>query len=97
MTPLCVFCKQEIVPEDGHRAILDDGWSHELCWWKRECARLQAEVDELRDTPDGGSSPLPRHARHSIGSEPTECGQNRYCVEGNSPIPGSTKTLPSQR
>ena len=78
MLPICQFCEEEIRSKD--KCILDkDSWCHELCWWKRECARLQGIIDELKDTPDGGDGTASwqrnshRHAKHSIGSEPTIC------------------------
>lgn len=76
LRPLCQFCQEEIRPETGDKAIMDDGWCHELCWWKRECARLTALVAELREDCDGASSISQRHARHpSLGSEPTQYGE----------------------
>lgn len=76
MKPLCQFCLKAIKPKEGHAAIYDDGWCHELCWWKRECARLQAEVDQLKDAPTG-SIPADRRIahNHSLASEPTQYGE----------------------
>ncbi len=70
LRPLCQFCKEEIDPERGDKAIHDEGWCHELCWWKRECARLTAVIAEMREESNGASS-LHRDAQHSLGSEPT--------------------------
>ena len=78
MKPNCTFCGKVIVGE-ADRAVYDEGWTHELCWWKRECARLQGVIDEMKDSPDGSYEPLsqPRHAQHniSLGSEPTQYGE----------------------
>jgi|SRR5581483_4120079 len=79
LRPRCQFCHKEIGTDENKTAIMDDGWCHELCWWKRECSRLQATIDSLKNAPDVGEGSLhvsrpDRHARHSIGSEPTQ-----YC------------------
>lgn len=71
LRPLCQFCREEIDPLSGDKAIHDDGWCHELCWWKRECARLTAEIAELKEESNGASSLSQRNAHHSLGSEPT--------------------------
>lgn len=92
MRPNCSFCGHVITAESD-RAIYDDGWSHELCWWKRECARLQGVIDELKDTCDG-SIPSDRrlsnrNAQHHIGSEPTVVADSRrqYCEEDHEDDP----------
>lgn len=80
LRPVCQFCQREIRPDSGDKAIHDDGWCHELCWWKRECARLQAIIDELKDAPDGSYDSLHRpqsnrHCQHDLASEPTQYGE----------------------
>jgi hypothetical protein len=69
--PTCPFCRKKVYSSD--QSICDqEGHCHELCWWKRECARLQVLVDELKDSPDGSYSPIrPANHGHSLGSEPT--------------------------
>jgi hypothetical protein len=58
----CQFCGKAI--RSLKAAFFDDGHCHELCWWKRECARLQAEIDAIKDEDT-------RNAQHDLGSEPT--------------------------
>jgi hypothetical protein len=68
--PCCQFCHDDIL--DVHLHILEPhGWYHELCWWKAECARLTAIIAELKEEGPADSLSHSRHARHSLGSEPT--------------------------
>lgn len=69
--PDCPFCRKQVYSYD--KSIGEkDGWYHELCWWKKECARLTAVVDELKGNPDGSYSPLrPAVVHGDLESDPT--------------------------
>ncbi len=71
--PECPFCRKKVQSWD--KDVFDEGKHfHELCWWKRECARLTAEVDRLKDAPDGSYSQSLRPAvvHGDLESDPTQ-------------------------
>jgi len=70
--PMCPFCGVEV--ERDHFSIFEkeEGWYHELCWWKRECARLTAVIAEMKEEgPEDSDDDRIAHHHHDLSSENT--------------------------